>query len=267
MTMATAPAYKTILIERDGPSLLITINRPKVLNALSETVLAEIDRAIDEAARDDAIRVVIITGAGEKAFAAGADIGELQALESGLEGYRKSWRAHQLLLKLNDLPKPVIMAVNGYALGGGCELALAGDIIIASANAQFGQPEVNLGIIPGFGGSQRLPRLIGRTRAMELILTADFITAEEAERIGLINHVVSPEELLPRAKTIAQKIASKGPVAVALAKRAINEGLEIDLRSALHLEAIYFGMAIGTEDRREGTTAFLEKRPPKFVGR
>ncbi len=267
MATITTPGYEALLVERDDPIMLITINRPKVLNALSQIVLTELEQAIDEAASEEGVRAVIITGAGDRAFAAGADISELQALESGLEGQNHSHNAHRLLLKMVDLPKPIIMAVNGYALGGGCELAMAGDIILASDNARLGQPEINLGIIPGFGGTFRLPRLVGRTKAMELILTGDHVDAQEALRIGLVNQVVPREELLVKAKELASKIASKSPAAVKLAKHAVNEGLEIDLRSAADLEASYFGLAIGTEDRREGTSAFLEKRSPNFTGR
>ena len=267
MSTAAPSTYETLLVEREGPILVVTINRPRVLNALSRQVLEELDRAVDEAAADDAIRVVILTGAGDRAFAAGADISELQALESALDGHAHSHFAHHLLLKMVDLPKPIIVAVNGYALGGGCELAMAGDIILAADHARLGQPEINLGIIPGFGGSFRLPRLVGRTKAMELILTGDHVDAQEALRIGLVNHVFPKEELMVKAREMAMVIASKSPAAVKIAKRAVNEGLEIDLRSAADLEASYFGLAIGTEDRNEGTSAFLEKRPPSFKGR
>ncbi len=265
--MSQSTQFETLLVEHDGPVCIVTINRPKVLNALSHLVLQEIEQAVDATESDESLRVLIITGAGDRAFAAGADIAELQALESALDGHRHSHHAHHLLLKMVDLSKPVIMAVNGYALGGGCELAMAGDIIIASENASFGQPEINLGIIPGFGGTFRLPRLVGRTKAMEMVLVGDRISAQEAKEIGLVNHVVPREELMNRAKEMATAIAAKSPAAVKLAKRAINEGLEIDLRSAADLEAVYFGLAIGTEDRTEGTTAFLEKRQPAFKGR
>ncbi|MBV9281057.1 MAG: enoyl-CoA hydratase/isomerase family protein, partial [Chloroflexi bacterium] len=235
-------------------------------NALNRQTREELLRAIDELAAEDAIRAIIITGAGEKAFVSGADIGELQALETAQDGFERSRSSHQVLDKMEALPKPIIMAVNGYALGGGCELAMAGDIILASENAQFGQPEVALGIIPGFGGTQRLPRLIGRTRALELIVTGRRIRADEAYQMGLVNRVVPPDQLLPIAEEMARAIARQGPVAVALAKRAVYEGLELSPRQGNELESEYFGQAVGTADRKEGTTAFLEKRAPRWQG-
>jgi enoyl-CoA hydratase len=259
--------YENILVERKDSFGVITLNRPKVLNALNAQTLQEISRALDELAGVDSIRAIIITGSGDRAFAAGADINELQALETAREGFEHSREAHQILFKVEGLPKPVIMAVNGYALGGGCELALGGDIIIASEKAQFGQPEVNLGIIPGFGGTQRLPRLIGRTRALEMILTGKPISAQEAHRIGLVNHVVPPDELMVKAAEIANAIAEKGPAAVALAKRAVYAGLELSPRAGNEAEMEYFGQAVATADRKEGTTAFLEKRKPNWQGR
>jgi enoyl-CoA hydratase len=256
--------FENILIDRSPPTVIITINRPQVLNALSRDTLAEIERAIDDVGEDDEIRAVILTGSGTKAFAAGADIAGLQALSSAQEGYQHSRRSHQLLRKMAVLPKPVIAAVNGYALGGGCELAMAADIIIASENARFGQPEVNLGIIPGFGGTQRLPRLVGRTKALELIFTGDRITAEEALRIGLVNKVVPIESLLETARAMAATIAEKAPLAIALAKRSVYEGLEAGPSVGNEIEMTYFGLAVGTEDRSEGTSAFLEKRAPEW---
>jgi enoyl-CoA hydratase len=263
-TASKAAVYENIVLERAATAGIITINRPKVLNALSGATLAEIDRAIDELEDDDSVRAVIITGAGDRAFAAGADIAELQALASAQEGYDHSRTSHQLLFKMHALSKPVIMAVNGYALGGGCELAMAGDIILASENARFGQPEVKLGIIPGFGGTQRLPRLIGRTRALELILTGDMITAQRAHELGLVNRVVPLDQLLSTAQQIAATVAEQAPLAVALAKRAVYDGLEVGARAGNEIEMTYFGLAVGTEDRREGTSAFLEKRKPEW---
>ena len=259
--------YQNILLDKRDSVAVITINRPKVLNALSQRTLQEIRQAVEEIENDGAIRVLIITGSGDRAFAAGADIAELQALETAQDGFEHSSRSHQLLFKLHELAQPVIMAVNGYALGGGCELAMAGDIIIASENARFGQPEINLGIIPGFGGTQRLPRLVGRTRALELILTGDHITAQRALELGLVNRVVPQQELLPTAEALAAKIADKAPLAVALAKRAVYEGLEMSPRAGNEAETTFFGLAVGTADRREGTSAFLEKRKPTWQGK
>jgi enoyl-CoA hydratase len=259
--------YSNIEVERRDVFASIVINRPKVLNALSHETRAEIGRAIDELSTDDGVRAIVITGSGAKAFSSGADIAELEALETGQEGFEHSRRSHELLQKMHALSKPVIMAVNGYALGGGCELALAGDIILASENAQFGLPEVGLGIIPGFGGTQRLPRLIGRTRALEVILTGRRLRANEALDMGLVNRVVPLEELMPAAEGIARTIAEKAPLAVALAKRAVYDGLEIGPRAGNEAEMAYFGLAVGTADRREGTSAFLEKRTPDWQGR
>jgi enoyl-CoA hydratase len=256
-----------LLFERRPPVALATLNRPKQLNALNHQVLVQLGELLDRVAGDEEIRALIITGSGERAFCAGADIGELEALETGRDGYEHSRDAHQVLFKMEHLDKPVIMAVNGYALGGGCELAMAGDIILASENASFGQPEVNLGIIPGFGGTQRLPRLIGRPQALELILTDERIPAQRALELGLINRVVPLSELLPKAEEIAQRIATKAPLAVALAKRAVYQGLELGQRAGSEQEMTFFGLAVGTDDRREGTKAFLEKRRPEWRGR
>lgn len=259
--------YQHVLVETRESTTIITINRPKSLNSLSHHTLQEIGRAIEQAEANREVRAIILTGSGSKAFAAGADIAELQSLESAQDGFEHSRASHQFLFRMHELTKPVIMAVNGYALGGGCELAMAGDIILASENASFGQPEVNLGIIPGFGGTQRLPRLVGRTKALELILTGERISAEEALRLGLVNRVTSQEDLLPTAEAIAQTIAEKAPLAVALAKRAVYEGLEMSPRAGNESEMTYFGLAVGTADRTEGTSAFLEKRKPAWQGK
>jgi enoyl-CoA hydratase len=259
--------YENILVERTDAHAVITINRPRALNALSHATLTEISQAIDELNADDTVRAIVVTGSGERAFSAGADIAELQALQSAADGSVHSRAAHKLLIKAEESPKPIIMAINGYALGGGLELAMCGDILLASDNARFGQPEVNLGIIPGFGGTQRLPRLVGRTKALELILTGEQITAEEALRIGLVDQVTPLEELLPTARRIAQIIAQKAPLAIALAKRAVYEGLECSPRQGNELEIEYFGRAVGTDDRKEGTAAFLEKRKPQWRGK
>jgi enoyl-CoA hydratase len=260
-------AYEFILFEVSPPYSVITLNRPKQLNALSHDLLQEVSRALDESESDPEVRAIIITGSGERAFAAGADIGELQALETAEDGYRHSRAAHQIIFKIEALSKPVIMAVNGYALGGGCELAMGGDIILASENARFGQPEVNLGIIPGFGGTQRLPRLVGRTKALELVFTGEHITADAALRLGLVNHVVPQAELMPRAVALANTIAEKAPLAIAIAKRAVYEGLETSPRGGNEIEMRRFGEAVGTADRKEGTKAFLEKRKPEWQGK
>lgn len=260
-------AYTNILVERQDVFATVTIDRPKVLNALSHATRAELTQAIEELGTERAVRAVIVTGTGPKAFSSGADIAELEALDTGQEGFEHSRRSHELLFKLHELPKPVIMAVNGYALGGGCELALAGDIILASENAQFGLPELSLGIIPGFGGTQRLPRLIGRTRALEVILTGRRLRAVEALEMGLVNRVVPIDELMGAAEGIARTIAEKAPLAVALAKRALYEGLESGPRAGCDAEMAYFGLAVGTADRREGTNAFLEKRVPTWLGK
>jgi enoyl-CoA hydratase len=259
-------AYENILYQREGPAAIITINRPRVLNALNHRTIAEIGQALDEADADPDVRGVIITGAGDRAFISGADIGELQAMDTAQEGFEHSRRSHNVIFKMEHLSKPVIMAVNGYALGGGCELAMGGDIILASENASFGQPEVNLGIIPGFGGSQRLPRLVGRTKALEWIFTGERISAQEALQWGLVNHVVPAGELMQRAKDMVDTIAQKAPLAIALAKRAVYHGLDMGPRAGNEAEMTYFGLAVGTADRKEGTKAFLEKRKPEWQG-
>lgn len=259
--------FENILVEREEQWAIVTLNRPRALNALSHQTLQELDRAVSELGADDDVRAIIITGSGERAFAAGADIGELEALANATEGEEHSRSSHGILFKLQALPKPVIMAVNGYALGGGCELAMGGDIILASDNARFGQPEVNLGIIPGFGGTQRLPRLVGRIQALEMIFTGEQITAEEACRIGLVNRVVPREQLMKVAREMCKAIAAKAPLAISLSKKAVYEGLELSPREGNELEMRYFGEAVGTEDRREGTSAFLAKRKPVWQGK
>jgi enoyl-CoA hydratase len=259
--------YETILFESRDPVAIVTLNRPKQLNALNWQMMDEIDDVLDRVARDESVRVLIVTGSGERAFCAGADISGLEALETAQQGYEHSRHSHLVLFKMEQLGKPVIMAINGYALGGGCEFAMGGDILIAASNASFGQPEVNLGIIPGFGGTQRLPRLIGRTRALEMILTGNRVDAEEAHRLGLVNRVVPQEQLMPVAEEMANTIAQKAPLAIALAKRAVYEGLEMSPRAGNDTEMAYFGLAVGTADRKEGTQAFLEKRTPNWQGK
>ena len=245
----------------------ITVNRPEVLNALNHATMVELSAAIDELDHDRAVRAVILTGAGNKAFVAGADIGELCAIANAAEGAEFAAWGQGVLFKIENLSKPVIAAINGYALGGGCELAMACDIRMAADSAKLGQPEINLGIIPGYGGSQRLPRLVGKGRAKWLIFAGDMISAQEALRIGLVDFVLPAGELMRAAKKLARKIASKAPLAVSWAKRSINVGAETDLVTACAYEASQFGLACSTEDRMEGTTAFLEKRPPQFKGK
>ncbi|MGH2447998.1 MAG: enoyl-CoA hydratase/isomerase family protein [Chloroflexota bacterium] len=259
-------AFDTIQVEREGTTGIITLNRPKVLNALSDQVFAELGEALSELSKDGSTRVIIITGSGTRAFAAGADIGELEAMSSAQEGYQHSRRAHRLLREMQELPQAIIMAVNGFALGGGNELAMAGDIILAAESAKFGQPETKLGIIPGFGGTQRLPRLVGRVKGLEMIFVGEPIGAEEAHRLGLVNQVVPDDRLMSTAKQMARAIAERAPQAIALAKRAVYEGLEAGEEGGNALETTYFGLAIGSEDRVEGTKAFLEKRPPRWTG-
>ena len=257
--------FNNLLIEIADGIAVVTINRPAALNALNKDVLEELAAAFAELESSEGVACVILTGSGSKAFVAGADIAEMQALDAvSAEHFAKL--GHALLNTIEKFPKPVIAAVNGFALGGGCELAMACDIRIAAENARFGQPEVNLGVIPGFGGTLRLTRLVGKGRAKELIFTGDMIDAQEAYRIGLANKVVAAEELLANARSMATKIASKGPVAVRFAKESIDSGLEMDLDRAGRFEASLFGLCFATTDQKEGMQAFLEKRPAKFTG-
>lgn len=244
----------------------LTVNRPEVLNALNRAAVEEIGAAVDAAAADPEVGALILTGAGDKAFVAGADIKEL-AGQDPLQGRDYALSGQRVLSRLETLGKPSIAAVNGFALGGGCELAMACTIRIASETARFGQPEVNLGLIPGYGGTQRLGRLVGKGLALDLALTGRMIDAAEALRIGLVSRVTAPAELLPTAKQIAGTLLEKGPVAVRFVIEAVNRGLELPLEEALHLEATLFGLACATEDMKEGTRAFLEKRPARFRGR
>lgn len=260
-------AFEDILVSIEEPTGVITFNRPAVLNALRSRLLDELSSALDEMERDDRVRAVVVTGSGEKAFAAGADIGELNALATAGSGAAQARRGQRLTRKIERMRKPVIMAVNGFALGGGCEIAMAGDIRIAAANAKFGQPEVNLGLIPGYGGTQRLTRLCGKGVAMDLCLTGEIIDANEALRIGLVTRVVPAAELMDEAKRIAALIAAKAPLAIAACKRAINNGAHLSIDDGLELEALEFGMLVDTEDIKEGTSAFLEKRRPVWKAR
>jgi enoyl-CoA hydratase len=255
-----------VLAEVSERILTITVNRPDKMNALNGEVMKGLASALDEARRNPDVGALVLTGAGEKAFVAGADIGELAAL-GAVDGRDFARKGQAIFDHLENLGKPVIAAVNGFALGGGCELAMACTIRIASKSARFGQPEVNLGIIPGYGGTQRLARLVGEGRAMELCLTGEMIGAEEAWRIGLVNRVVEPAELMGAARELAGKILSKGPLAIRFAMEAIHRGLSLPLAEGLALEANLFGLSASTEDRAEGVAAFLEKRKPAFRGR
>lgn len=260
-------AFEDVLIEIDRAVAVVTLNRPNVLNALRTSFLGELSVALAELDRNPDVRAIVVTGAGEKAFAAGADISELNALASAGHGADQARTGQALTRQIERMRKPVIVAINGFALGGGCELAMAGDIRIASDRAKFGQPEVNLGLIPGYGGTQRTTRLTGKGMAMYLCLTGDVIDAQEALRIGLVQRVVPAAELLAEAKRIAALIASKAPLAIAACKRAINNGAHLSIDDALELEALEFGLLVDTEDIREGTGAFLEKRKPAWKGR
>jgi len=255
-----------VLVETADRVRTLTVNRPEKLNALNSEVMAALDAALDGARGDASVGVVVITGAGEKSFIAGADIGELSKL-TPVEGRAHARRGQAVLAKLETLGKPVIAAVNGYALGGGCELALACTIRVASENARFGQPEVKLGILPGYGGSQRLSRIVGKGRAMQLCLTAEQIDAAEAYRIGLVNRVVPPGQALAAAREMAAQILANGPVACAFVLDAIHRGLEMPLEEGLFLEATLFGLCAATSDMKEGMTAFLEKRKASFTGK
>lgn len=256
---------EAILYEERGTIGFLTINKPEVLNALDAQVLEEIDSVLDQIEKEHRIQVLILTGAG-RAFAAGADIGAQSVLD--MEGGR-AWgkRGSAIFRRLELLSVPTIAAVNGFALGGGCELAMACDMILASSKAKFGQPEVGLGITPGFSGTQRLPRLVGKAKAMELILTGKMIKAEEALRIGLVNEVTEPEVLLERAEELARAIERNGPLAVKYAKAAVIRGIQMDLDSAIAMENELFAMCFATGDQKEGMQAFLEKREPDFQGK
>ncbi len=258
--------YKNLLVETKEQVLVIRINRERALNALNKEIIAELQQLFSYYWMDDTIKCVIITGAGEKAFVAGADISELADLDVR-SGNELSARGLYLMKTIQNFPKPVIAAINGFALGGGCELAMACDIRLASEKAKLGQPEVNLGIIPGYGGTQRLPRLVGRGKAMELIMTGQIIDAHEAHRIGLVDEVYPPDQLMDKALEMANLIGTKAPVAIALAKETINRGIEGSLSYGCDLEKANFAQLCGTGDKNEGMEAFLEKRPAKFTGK
>jgi enoyl-CoA hydratase len=259
-------AGDSLLVARDGAVAVVTINRPKVMNALDRATLDELRRTVLEFRQDDGVRALVLTGAGEKAFVAGADVNDLaaQTPASGREFARAGQHVFDLIERLG---KPVIAAVNGYALGGGCELAMACTLRIAADTARLGQPEINLGIIPGYGGTQRLARLVGRGRALELMLTGAPIAADEARRIGLVNRVVPASMLMSETATLAAELAAKPPVAVRYILEAVHAGLDMALPDALTYESTLFGLSISTDDMREGTAAFLAKRQPRFTGR
>ena len=258
--------YENLLLSKKDSIAYVTVNRPKVLNALNAATIEELRAAFTDIKNDASVRVVILTGAGEKAFIAGADINELAKLDA-VSGKEFAQRGQSLFNLIENLGKPVIACINGFALGGGCEIAMACTMRLASENACFSQPEVKLGLIPGYGGSQRLPRLVGKGVAMQLLLTGEMIGAREAYRIGLVNEVVAAAELVQRAEAIARKIIANAPLAVQYAMDAVNQGTEITLKEGLQMEAELFGRCCRTEDKKEGTTAFLEKRPAQFKGR
>jgi len=258
--------YENILFEKKNSIAYVTVNRPKVLNALNMATMEELRAAFTLIKDDREIRIAILTGSGEKAFIAGADIGELSKHDA-VSAKEYTHRGQSVLDLIENLGKPVIACINGFALGGGCEVALACTMRLASENAKLGQPEVKLGIIPGYGGTQRLPRLVGKGIAMQLLLAGEMITAQEAHRIGLVNEVTALGELVTRAEAIAQKIIANAPLAVQYAMEAVNKGMEMTLAEGLYLEAVLFGVACATEDKKEGTVAFLEKRPAQFKGK
>ena len=257
--------YGTLLYESRNAIAYVTINRPDKLNALNRQVMEELLACFQALQQDPDVRVVILTGSGEKAFVAGADLNEL-APQTAVEGKETSQFGQQVFNLIENLGKPVIAAINGFALGGGCELAMACTLRVAAETARLGQPEVKLGLIPGYGGSQRLPRLVGKCRALELIMTGETVTAPEAHRLGLVNQVVPAAELLVATEKLAQKIIANAPLAIKFALEAVNRGMEMSAAEGQCLEAALFGQCCSTADMKEGTRAFLEKRPPKFTG-
>jgi enoyl-CoA hydratase len=257
---------ENLLLERDGAVAIVTVNRPKVLNALNARTLDELRRVLLALRYDESVRCLILTGSGEKSFIAGADINEL-AVQSPTTGREHALKGQHVLDLIETAGKPVIAAINGYALGGGCELAMACTIRLAADTARLGQPEINLGIIPGYAGTQRLTRLVGRGRALELLLTGDQITAAEAYRLGIVNRVVPAAELMTEARKLASTLATKAPVAVRYIIDAVNRGIQMPLADAQAFEATLFGLVASTEDMREGTKAFLEKRKAEFKGK
>ncbi len=265
-TIAPAVSYENLKFDKRDQIAYVTIARPKVLNALNAATMEELRRVFTAIKDDAGVRVVILTGEGEKSFVAGADINEL-AVKDVIAAKEYTHRGQAVLDLIENLGKPVIACINGFALGGGCELALACTMRLASENAKLGQPEVKLGIIPGYGGSQRLSRLVGKGIAFQILLTGDMIPAQEAHRIGLVNEVVAPAELIPRAEAIARKIIANAPLAIQYCMEAVHKGMEMTLAEGLYLEATLFGVCCATEDKKEGTTAFLEKRAANFKGK
>jgi enoyl-CoA hydratase len=259
-------AFDNLLLERDGAIALLTINRPKVLNALNSQTIDELRRAIFDLMHDDSARAVIVTGAGEKSFVAGADINEL-AVQTPTGGREHALKGQHVFDLIENMGKPVIAAINGFALGGGCELAMACTLRLAADTAKLGQPEIGLGLLPGYAGTQRLPRLVGKGKAMEVTLTGTPIAADEAQRIGLVNRVVPAAELMAEARKLAAQLARSAPIAMRYIINAVNKGVEMPFADACQYEATLFGLVASTDDMREGTTAFLEKRKPEFKGK
>lgn len=259
-------SFDNLLLERDGAVAVVTLNRPRVLNALDTQTLDELRRAVLDVKHDDAVRCVIVTGAGEKSFVSGADIQQLAAL-TATEAKAYAANGQHVFDLVENLGKPVVAAINGYALGGGCELALACTFRFAADTARLGLPEIKLGLIPGYGGTQRLPRLVGKARALDMILTGRMVDAQEALGMGLVHRVVTASELMAEAKRFAQTLAAQAPVAMRLALEAVHRGMEMAFPEATSLEAALFGLAASTEDMRAGTKAFLEKRSATFTGR
>lgn len=259
-------SYENITIAKEEGIATLSINRPKALNALNSATLKELSAALEEMERDTEVKALIITGAGDRAFVAGADIGEMVNY-GGLEGESFAYLGQRVMLVVERFPKPVIAAINGFALGGGCELAMACDIRIASDRLKIGQPEVKLGILPGFGGTQRLTRLVGPGKAKEIIFSAEVYDAAEALRIGLVDKVIPADKLMEEARKLAKTIASRGQIAVRLAKDSINHSMDVDMETGCAFERKSFGLCFTTQDRLEGMKAFLEKRDPKFTGK
>jgi enoyl-CoA hydratase/carnithine racemase len=265
-SVASALKLENVVYDKKGPIAYVTLNRPKVMNALNKATIHELRAAFEDARDDSSVRGAILTGAGEKAFAAGADIAEI-ANNTAVEAEEATRRGQALTDLIENLGKPVIAAVNGFALGGGCELAMSCSIRVAGESAKFGQPEVKLGVMPGYGGTQRLPRLVGKGRALKLILSGDIIDAAEAYRIGLVDELVPDAHVIERAEIVLKKIIANAPISVKYALEAVNKGLETSVAEGLLIEASLFAVCASTDDKKEGTSAFLEKRAPKFQGR